>query len=136
MKLILGPDDEHESPSEADIESALAALPGGHDSFAILAASDEVWVQTSGGGPDGFVLEYREGGSDEHYRSADTAHPLPEVVAVFRAYARGESIAALAPWEPAEPPPRSARHPLLFLGAGILIVVAAAYLVARAVQAA
>ena len=90
MHLKLGRGADLEDPSEAQIEAALRALPGGLDSFAILARNDQHYIQAAGGPADGFVLEYRDGKEAEHYRSSRTGLSPDEAVAAFLSYRRGD----------------------------------------------
>lgn len=87
--LTLCTGEEIESPTGAEIESALRSLPGGQESFAILSRSEQVYVQTSGGRDEGFVLEYRDGSQERHFRCTDPRLPLETVVRAFRAYLEG-----------------------------------------------
>jgi hypothetical protein len=100
MHLKLGAGSELENPSDAQIESALRALPGGVDSFAILAADGQHYLQTRGGPADGFALEYRDGSEDEHYRCSRAGLSLDEVLAAFTSYRRGDGAYRQAlPWQ-------------------------------------
>jgi hypothetical protein len=100
MRLHLGIGDDIEDPSPAQIEAALRKLPGGTDSFAILGADDQRYIQTHGGPADGFVLEYRDGSEDEHYRCSRAGLSLDEVLAAFMSYQRGDGAYQQSlPWQ-------------------------------------
>ena len=90
-------------PSAARIEEVLAALPGGMDSFAIIAKSELTYMQAAGGPAAGFVLEYQAGSIDHHYWSVRDDLPLGTVTQAFQLYATGdESWQSLATWEKKE----------------------------------
>ena len=48
------------------------------------------YMQTSGGGSDGFVLEYQAGSIEQHFRHEGPDLSLPEVVRAFQSYASGD----------------------------------------------
>jgi hypothetical protein len=90
------------SPSPEEIESVLAGLPGGLDSFAILSQSELTYMQAAKGSERGFVLEYQTGSIDQHYWSAGYL-PLPTVTEAFQLYAVGDpSWINLSEWEKKE----------------------------------
>jgi len=80
----------HRDPDAATIASALRTLDGENNSFAILSEADEVYVQTAGGRDTGFVLEYREGSADAHYRAVRNDLNVGEVVRAFIQYTAGD----------------------------------------------
>lgn len=93
MRLTIGGGTAIENPSEAQIEAALRALPGGTDSFAILATARQHYIQTLGGANEGFVLEYREGSDDthfQHFTCSQAPCSLEQVLAAFLSYCRGD----------------------------------------------
>lgn len=84
--------------SEADIRTAFAD-PAVMGSFAILSEAPERYLQTA---PDGeqFVLEYREGDAQHHFRAAATLSKA-EVEQAFLGYRSGdERWRTEVPWEP------------------------------------
>ncbi len=133
MKLVLGPGAEFENPGDAEIREAIRSLPGGHDSFVILSRDEQHYIQAAGGGAEGFILEYREGGWDRHFRCRDTRLPVEVVTEAFLAYARGDGRPESLEWAAAEGPPQSTGTVVLILLGFVLIVGLVAYLVARAV---
>ena len=76
--------------SDRQIEKSIRSLTGEGDSFAILAQAAEVYLQTSGGPSYGFVLEYRDGSSDEHYSCSNFELTADEVIAAFQSYLAGD----------------------------------------------
>lgn len=133
MKLTLGPGGGRENPGEAEIREAIRSLSGGHDSFVILSRDDQHYIQAAGGGSEGFILEYREGAWDRHFRCQDTALPGEAVTEAFISYARGGGRPESLEWVVAEGPPQSTRTVILILLGFVLIVGLVAYLVARVV---
>ncbi len=133
MKLMLGPGAEHEDPGESEIREAIHALPGGHDSFAILSRDEEHYVQAAGGGAEGFILEFRAGGWEHHFRCLDTRLSAERVCEAFVEYARSGERPAAFQWEAAEGPPQSTRSIVLILLGFVIVVVVVAVLVGRAV---
>jgi hypothetical protein len=126
MHLKLGAGPELENPSDAQLEAALRALPGGLDSFAILAADDQHYMQAHGGHADGFALEYRDGSEDEHYRCSRAGLSLDEVLAAFRSYRRGDGAYRQSlPWVKDTAPEISWRSQGILL---LFLVVAAVLL--------
>ena len=78
-------------PDEKTTEEALRTLDGKSNSFAILDHPDKSFIKASGG-PDAFVLEYRDNGTFHHYRSKNEALTLRGVTLIFRAYRRGARL--------------------------------------------
>jgi hypothetical protein len=102
------------NPSESQIAEALAALPGGDDSFAILARDELTYIQTAGSPSEGFLLEYQAGSLDQHHRSTENTLPLSTVTNAFQRYAAEDpSWRSLVTWQRDAPSPQAARFPLL-----------------------
>ena len=79
-------------PAPADIERALRRLSG-DNWFAIVERSSSWWVQVAcpkqnDTGPDGYVLERREGSADHHY-GTDVAD-LNQVITAVLQFAQGD----------------------------------------------
>lgn len=80
-------------------DAILASLVGLADEFAILEQSEMTYMQTSGNVTDGFVIEYQEGSTDEHYK-ADEKVPLDKLVLAFQSYAAGtDAWRSMFEWE-------------------------------------
>ena len=132
MKLTVGSADPIANPSAEQIRSALDALGDSSDSFAILAASELTYIQTSGTPADGFVLEYQTGSTEQHFRSESDSVPLDTVTEAFLLYAEADpSWREVASWQHEDlgggmPP----KYAALLIGA--VIALGIAYLVARA----
>ena len=76
-----------EEPVTAElIARSIHSLTSDGDSFAILARDDQVYIQTSGGPRDGFVLEYRDGSESEHYTCTNASLTAEEVVRTMQHY--------------------------------------------------
>ncbi len=81
-----------EAPVTAElIERSIHSLTGDGDSFAILARDSQVYIQTSGGPKDGFVLEYRDGSEAEHYASRNTGLSADAVILAMQRYFANDS---------------------------------------------
>ena len=75
MRLIVDDSAVLDWPDDAAVRDALRRLFDAREdvSFVILVDGpdpehSEYFIQTAGGGTDGFVLEYREGSWDQHYQ--------------------------------------------------------------------
>jgi hypothetical protein len=82
-KLIRDPDD-------GAIADGLTTL-GPKNSFAILSRGAMTYIQTSGKPQEGFVLEYQEGTTKEHYRCTDEMLPVDRVISAFQKFSRDDS---------------------------------------------
>lgn len=84
LELEQGP--AREITSRAQLRELLAALGGPGNGYAVLGSADEHYIQTTGSREHGFLIEFREGSEDAHYRSArkDIAHA--EMVEILLAY--------------------------------------------------
>jgi hypothetical protein len=58
-------------PDPDQVAQVMGSLPGGADSFAILAQDDQHYIQAMGSREEGFLIEYRNGSDREHYRAVD-----------------------------------------------------------------
>lgn len=78
------------SPSAEQIAEALASVDGERNSYAILSHTEMTYIQTSGAGDTGYVLEYQDESLRKHYRSQDEAVSLERVIRAFQQYAKGD----------------------------------------------
>jgi hypothetical protein len=100
VKLEPGTGRSIEDPSASQIASELAALAGGVDSFAILSHDELTYIQTAGGPSEGLILEYQQGSTDQHFRSARNDLPISTVTRAFQLYAEHDSSwRSVAAWE-------------------------------------
>ena len=86
-----------QEPDERALEEALRSLDGEENSFAILdpERGDNSFLQTAGG-PDTFVVEYRE--SLQQFSSESVA--LETVISLFKACRQGtDSWRYAVPWK-------------------------------------
>lgn len=90
MRLEVGGHTVIEEPTDEAIVEVLTRLPGGCDSFAILSAGEQFYMQTSGSARDGFYVEYREGGEEQHFFGFRDAISLADTIDLFCRYARLE----------------------------------------------
>jgi hypothetical protein len=76
-----------ENPYLPNIREAIERMNGSDDSFVILSRSGTglTYMQTAGGGSEGFTLEYQEGSTDEHYECIDELSE-EDIVNAFQAY--------------------------------------------------
>jgi hypothetical protein len=80
------------NPSDGQILNELANLrEADGDSFAILSATDETYIQTAGDARVGFELEYQEGSIDAHFRATDKNITLAQVVKAFIGFRDGNT---------------------------------------------
>ena len=84
MKLEFEYGATFQDPSDGEIAAALSQLHG----YAILSHDELTHVQTSGTSEDGFVLEYQEGDTEEHFACSDR---LNQITTAFIAYAKGDA---------------------------------------------
>ena len=91
MKLEAGAGPPIEDPTEPQIAEALSSVGAESGGFVILSRDSQTYLQASGTPGEGFVLEYRAGGADEHYRSRETDVDLQTATRTFQSYAREET---------------------------------------------
>lgn len=134
MKLETSNAPEVLHPTPAQIADALASLPGGDESFAILATGPQTYVQVAGSPREGFAIEYRDGSEDKHFEAAGSPIDLPLATSIFQRYATGDaSWQGLVSWQSGTagslgPTPPSLKVLCLMgvvVAIGLLILVAA-----------
>ncbi|MDJ0918550.1 MAG: hypothetical protein QNJ05_12350 [Woeseiaceae bacterium] len=86
VEFIVNGDTVEEAVTAELIARSIHSLTGDGDSFAILARDSQVYIQTSGGPKDGFILEYRDGSEVAHYASVNTDLTADEVVRAMQQY--------------------------------------------------
>jgi hypothetical protein len=86
MELIVNGETLTGLISDRQIEESIQSLTGDGDSFAILARSNQVYIQTSGDPHNGFILEYRDGSEEEHYSCSTVDLTVDRVVRAFQSY--------------------------------------------------
>jgi hypothetical protein len=89
IELELAGKEFYRNPSPDIIRGHLEALKGGIDSFAIIT-SGKLYMQTAGDTSSGFILEYQDGSIDNHWRAANQAISLEDVVFAFQCFALGD----------------------------------------------
>jgi hypothetical protein len=103
MELTTGTGIRIDGPTAEQVAEVLAELPGGADSFAILASSEMTYIQTSGAPAEGFILEYQADSADHHFTALRDDLPLETVVEAFQRYAAGDtSWRSLVNWNRTE----------------------------------
>lgn len=131
MKLETSNAHEVSNPSAAQIAEALASLPGGDESFAILATGPQTYVQVAGSSGEGFTLEYRDGSEDKHFEAAESPVDLKLATTVFQRYAAGDiswqSLASWQPWTAGALSSTPFSHKVLLI-VGVVVLVGGLYL--------
>lgn len=88
MQLILEDGSTWHFPNQSAIRNALAQVDGASNSFLILERDEAHFMQAAGAMDSGFVVEYREGDSAQHYQAGDGVSF--EIAAdLFSSYAAG-----------------------------------------------
>jgi hypothetical protein len=87
MRLVVNGKTEIESPTAEQVADALQMMvhPG---CFATLSRADTSFVQCSGCSKEDFVVEYQEGGIENHFQSR-ALFALPELIRLFQGYLSG-----------------------------------------------
>lgn len=75
-------------PTAQDIATALRSLDDGTASFAILGTGELTYIQVTGTGYQGFILEYQDGSQHQHYY-CEQSLSLGDVITTFQAYVEG-----------------------------------------------
>jgi hypothetical protein len=108
MRLETERDGSHEISTPQELEAALTTIEPQRNSFAILTAQTEVYLQTAAD-KEGFVVERRDGSAQSHAKAMRTAlHPTwpqdrfdrAEMIAIFTTYLTGQQSPAGVRWEP------------------------------------
>lgn len=89
MKLEAGTGPPIDDPTAEDIADGLADLDDERGGFVVLSRDKQTYLQASGTPSEGFVLEYRDGDPDAHYRSRAADRSLSKTQQAFQAYAEG-----------------------------------------------
>ena len=77
-------------PESSQIQSAVSSLSHPNRTFLILSRSQTSFIQVAITAPDRFLLEYQEGGVQEHFQSTRTDFSGDEVIRALEAYRRGD----------------------------------------------
>jgi len=91
MKLELEKGLVTENATAADIAACLQKLDEENLTFAIMSERDAHFIQTFGTPSQGYILEYQDGGLDQHFRSTKENLTIAEVIRTFQDYATGSS---------------------------------------------
>jgi Protein of unknown function (DUF3592) len=117
-------------PNSSALRTALGKLGSRGNSYAILAAAPEHYIQAAGNDAQGYVAEYREGSEETHHSSTATNLSREQIVDLMTAYLDGASWKGMITWEsgfgskplPAREPDRRARVII-----AVIIVVTATF---------
>jgi len=90
MELKVEGNDPVRNPDETELRDALSDLDDEGQRFAILSVDEQTYIQTTGMPDSGYILEYRDGSPDEHFRTTREDLPMSRVEEVFLSYARGD----------------------------------------------
>jgi hypothetical protein len=85
VRLELSDRSAIDNPSSDQVERALRRLGAAGDGYAILASDPDSYLQTSVAGEGGFLLEFQQGSTDQHYRASRTVS-LDQTLRAFRSY--------------------------------------------------
>jgi hypothetical protein len=87
MRLVVNEKTVFESPTPEEVAKALQAMvePG---SFAVLSRADDSFIQCSGCSKEDFVVEYQDGGVENHFQSRGLL-ALHETIRLFQGYLSG-----------------------------------------------
>lgn len=88
MELIINHERTIRNPDAEAIAEQLRGLGPGE--FAILSPNELTFIQTMNTDDEGFVVEYQDGSTEEHYAALNPPHEVEDIVAAFVAYAAGE----------------------------------------------
>jgi hypothetical protein len=76
-----------DDPTPEQVDQGLRALRFPDDTFAVLELRPSTYIQTATEDDGSFVVEYRDGSSDKHFRAARPMR-LDDVIAAFQSYLR------------------------------------------------
>jgi hypothetical protein len=118
------------APNSSALRTALGKLGADGNSYAILAAAPEHYIQAAGNDAQGYVAEFREGSEETHHCSTVTNLSREQIVDLMTAYLGGASWKGMITWEsgfgskpmPARKPDRRARVIL-----SLILVVSATF---------
>ena len=96
MRLEIGGTRAFDDPSEEHVRREIELLALGRSEFVILARRKLDYIQAAGE-DDGFVVEWQEGGLDNHWQAeTDDADALADF---FATYLKGGEYKSLFPFE-------------------------------------
>lgn len=101
MKLSTGTGPDVSEPTSDQIVNAIRSLPGGVDSFVVLARADHFFLQAAGSREEGYHLEYKELDDSRHFEATGESLSEEELIQLFLAYAReDDSWKQQHQWQP------------------------------------
>ncbi len=90
MELRLESGKTIRDPSALAIAEALRGHVQSGGGFAILERDEQTYIQAAGDGEAGFVLEYQDGDTEQHFRATRERISLSEVTKALSSYAAGD----------------------------------------------
>jgi len=90
MELRLESGKTVRDPSASAIAESLRGHVHSGGGFAILERDKQSYIQAAGDGEAGFIVEYQDGDTDQHFTATREKVPLSEVVKAFQSYAAGD----------------------------------------------
>ena len=104
MRLEIDGEATVNSPTAYDVRDILQQLKPSGPMWAVLDIRSDYYIQARAVEDEMFVVEYREGGADRHYKAAGM-QPGPAVVAAFLDYlASGNRWRTAFEWRRVEQP--------------------------------
>ncbi|MCG8525535.1 MAG: hypothetical protein MI748_04080 [Opitutales bacterium] len=76
-----------ESPTASDIQQAISNLQDNADSFVILSLGEMTYLQCIGDSSVGYIVEYQEGSTDQHFTTKDGHIDTSRTLTIFKMYA-------------------------------------------------
>ncbi len=78
-------------PTPSDIKNTLRMLDESADGFMIMERGPKSFMQCSGTLKNGFYVEYRESGANQHFNSGDDSIELDMAIDLFTSYVREDN---------------------------------------------
>ncbi len=102
----------------------LHTLDGQTRSFALLAQTENDYIQTSGDPENGFVLEWYDGVSKKHYYCAEDRITVERVIKAFTLYMKkNETLKTDVSWDPLDLKNTSQPFsPTFFIASGVFVL--------------
>ena len=93
MKMILesSGDGRTTAPSLLTVRKAIEALEDTDDGFVVVGPDEMTYVQCQGNSRKGFILEYQEGDTDNHFQAINTDWTTDLLVDRIWRYVDGDS---------------------------------------------
>ncbi len=90
MELRLESGKAIREPNSSQIAEELRGHAQSGGGFAILERDKQTYIQAAGDEATGFVVEYQDGDTDQHFKATREKISLSDVVKAFSSYAAGD----------------------------------------------